>query len=59
MGESVKGMRELGRKSAVIQNARQAGSARKHSGLMQERFVEELYGSGMISGGGGGAGMYS
>lgn len=60
MGESVKGMRELGRKSAIIQNARHAASGRKHHGLMQERFVDELYGPGMVSGGGSGAaGMYS
>lgn len=60
MGESVKGMRELGRKSAIIQNARQVGNARKHPGLMQERFADELYGPGMVSGGGdSGAGMYS
>lgn len=60
MGESVKGMRELGRKSAVIQNARQTGGARKHPGLMQERFVNDFGPPGMMSGGNGGAaGMYS
>lgn len=59
MGESVKAMRELGRKSAIIQNARQSGNTRKTPGLMQERFTDELYGSGMIPGGAGGASMYS
>lgn len=60
MGESVKGMRELGRNSAIVQNARHAGTTRKNTGLMQERFVDELYGHGMMSSGrGGGAGMYS
>lgn len=61
MGESVKAVRELGRKSAIIQNARQAGNTRKAPELMRERFTDELYGSGMIPGGGGGGGasMYS
>lgn len=60
MGESVKAVRELGRKSAIIQNARQAGNTRKAPELMRERFTDELYGSGMIpGGGGGGASMYS
>lgn len=60
MGESVKAMRELGHKSAIIQNARQTGNARKTPGLMHERFTDELYSSGMIPGGGGGsASMYS
>lgn len=52
-------MRELGRKSAIIQNARQADNARKKTGLMQERFADELYGPGMIPSSVGGAGMYS
>lgn len=59
VGENVKAMRELGRKSAVIQGARQVNSARKNPGPMQSRFEDELFAQGFGGGGGDAAGMYS
>lgn len=58
MGESIKAMRELGRRSAIIQSARQA-TTRKNPGLMQNRFEEELFAQGAFPGTGDRAGMYS
>lgn len=59
MGEGVQAMRELGYKSAMIETARQASTGRKKSGLMQERFADEVYGPGMVPGPGAGSAMYS
>ncbi|KAJ5573610.1 uncharacterized protein N7459_008037 [Penicillium hispanicum] len=58
MGESIKAMRELGRRSAIIQSARQA-TARKNPGLMQSRFEEELFAQGAFPGARDGTGMHS
>lgn len=43
VGETVKCMRELGRKSAIVQQGRQANNARKGANPMAARFEEELY----------------
>ncbi|KAJ5619069.1 hypothetical protein N7510_003053 [Penicillium lagena] len=59
LGENVKAMRELGRKSAIVQSARQTSSARKNPALMQGRFEEELFAQGMGGPGAAAAGMYS
>lgn len=58
LGESVKAMRELGRRSAVVQSARLSASSRKQPGLAARSFEEELYGHGMSTSGEVG-GMYS
>lgn len=50
-------MRELGRKSAVVQAARHVASARKDPSMLQRSFNEEFYGQG--GRGGPGSGMYS
>lgn len=57
LGDNVKAMRELGRKSAVVQTARQVASARKDPSMLQRSFNEEFYGQG--GRGGSGSGMYS
>ncbi|KAJ6185662.1 hypothetical protein N7519_006963 [Penicillium mononematosum] len=57
LGDNVKAMRELGRKSAVVQTARQVASARKDPSMLQRSFNEEFYGQG--GRGGPGSGMYS
>ncbi|KAJ5986501.1 hypothetical protein N7451_010866 [Penicillium sp. IBT 35674x] len=43
VGETVKCMRELGRKSAIVQLGRQTNNARKGANPMAARFEEELY----------------
>lgn len=43
VGETVKCMRELGRKSAIVQSGRQTNNARKGANPMTARFEEELY----------------
>ncbi|KAJ5933788.1 hypothetical protein N7454_006117 [Penicillium verhagenii] len=43
VGETIKSMRELGRKSAMVQAARQTNSARKSANPMATRFEDELY----------------
>ncbi|CDM29436.1 hypothetical protein DTO013E5_5225 [Penicillium roqueforti] len=57
LGDNVKAMRELGRKSAVIQTARHVATARKDSSMLQRGFNEDFYGPG--GRGGPGSGMYS
>ncbi|KAJ5689077.1 hypothetical protein N7462_003469 [Penicillium macrosclerotiorum] len=59
MGDNVKAMRELGRKSAIIQSSRNATIARKNPSLMASRFEDELFAQGMIPGNGDIAGMYA
>lgn len=60
LGENVKSMRELGRKTAVIQSARQTNAARKNPSMAQNRYEEELFTrQGMLPPGGDEAGMYS
>lgn len=58
LGESVKAMRELGRKSAIVQSARHTAASRKQPGLAARSFEEELYAHGISTGGEMG-GMYS
>ncbi|KAJ5552600.1 hypothetical protein N7494_001978 [Penicillium frequentans] len=43
VGDTVKCMRELGRKSAIVQLGRQTNNARKGANPMAARFEEELY----------------
>ncbi|KAJ6070443.1 hypothetical protein N7467_011762 [Penicillium canescens] len=58
LGENVKALRELGRKTATIQAARQVSSARKNpSSMIQRSFEEELFATG--NQGGPDSGMYS
>ncbi|KAJ5836782.1 hypothetical protein N7447_002808 [Penicillium robsamsonii] len=57
LGDNVKAMRELGRKSAVIQTARHVATARKDPFILQRSFNEEFYAQG--GRGGPGSGMYS
>jgi COP9 signalosome complex subunit 6 len=58
LGENVKALRELGRKTATIQAARQVSSARKNpSSMIQRSFDEELFATG--NQGGPDSGMYS
>lgn len=58
-------MRELGRKSAIVQSARQSNAPSKNPAILQSRFEDELYGQGVVTGGGGvssdsaSGGMYS
>lgn len=47
VGENVKSMRELGRKSAVIQSTRQANSARRNPALAERRFENEIFAQGI------------
>jgi COP9 signalosome complex subunit 6 len=47
IGENVKSMRELGRKSHIIQSARQANSARPNPALAGRRFEDEIFAQGM------------
>ncbi|KAF3395905.1 signalosome complex subunit 6 [Penicillium rolfsii] len=58
MGESVKAMRELGRKSAVVQSARHSANSRKQSNLTARAFEDELFAHGIPPSGDTG-GMYS
>ncbi|QQK43372.1 COP9 signalosome subunit 6 (CsnF), putative [Penicillium digitatum] len=55
LGNNVKAMRELGRKSAVVQTARHVATARKDPTVLQRSFNEEFYGQA----GRGGGPMYS
>lgn len=50
MGESIRAMRDLGRKSAIVQGARQTKQARTHmdSGALSRNFEEELYRQDML-----------
>ncbi|KAJ6132155.1 JAB1/Mov34/MPN/PAD-1 [Penicillium samsonianum] len=57
LGDNVKAMRELGRKSAVVQAARHVSTVRKDPAMLQRSFNEEFYGHG--GRGGPGSGMYS
>ncbi|CRL25573.1 Mov34/MPN/PAD-1 [Penicillium camemberti] len=57
LGDNVKAMRELGRKSAVVQATRHIATARKDPGMLQRGFNDEFFGQG--SRGGPGSGMYS
>ncbi|KAJ5512386.1 JAB1/Mov34/MPN/PAD-1 [Penicillium fimorum] len=57
LGDNVKAMRELGRKSAVVQTARHVATARKDPSILQRSFNEEYYAQG--GRGGPGSGMYS
>lgn len=43
VGDTVKCMRELGRKSAIVQLGRQTNNARKGANPMAARFEEELF----------------
>lgn len=58
LGESVKAMRELGRKSAVVQSARHAANSRKQPNLAARAFEDELFAHGIPPSGEAG-GMYS
>ncbi|KAJ5602744.1 hypothetical protein N7537_005700 [Penicillium hordei] len=55
--DNVKAMRELGRKSAVVQATRHVATARKDPSMLQRSFNDEFYGQG--GRGGPGSGMYS
>lgn len=57
LGDNVKAMRELGRKSAVVQATRHIATARKDPGMLQRGFNDEFFGQG--SRGGPGSEMYS
>ncbi|KAJ5165318.1 JAB1/Mov34/MPN/PAD-1 [Penicillium coprophilum] len=57
LGDNVKAMRELGRKSAVIQGARHVATARKDPSMLQRSFNEEFFSQG--GRGGPNSGMYS
>lgn len=50
LGESVKAMRELGRKSAIVQSARHAANPRK-PGLAARTFEDELFAHTLPAGG--------
>ncbi|KAJ5958360.1 JAB1/Mov34/MPN/PAD-1 [Penicillium vulpinum] len=56
LGDNVKAMRELGRKSAVIQTARHVANTRKDPSMLQRSFNEEFYSQG--GRGGPGSSMY-
>ncbi|KAJ5906946.1 COP9 signalosome complex subunit 6 [Penicillium subrubescens] len=58
LGESVKAMRELGRKSAVVQAARHSANSRKQPNLAARAFEDELFAHGIPPSGEAG-GMYS
>ncbi|KAJ5398837.1 hypothetical protein N7465_009326 [Penicillium sp. CMV-2018d] len=57
LGDNVKAMRELGRKSTVVQATRHVATARKDPAMLQRSFNDEFYGQG--GRGGPGSGMYS
>ncbi|KAJ5177021.1 COP9 signalosome complex subunit 6 [Penicillium canariense] len=59
MGESVNAMRELGRKSATVQSARQTASARKNPSLAARTFEDELFAHAAVPHGAEAGGMYS
>ncbi|CEJ60155.1 hypothetical protein PMG11_08740 [Penicillium brasilianum] len=58
LGENVKAMRELGRKSAIVQSARHAANPRKQPGLAARTFEDELFAHTLPTSGETG-GMYS
>jgi COP9 signalosome complex subunit 6 len=58
LGDSVKAMRELGRKSAIVQSARHAANPRKQPGLAARTFEDELFAHTLPTSGETG-GMYS
>lgn len=43
LGQSIKGMRELGKKSAIVQNVRQSAASRGKQLAMQSRFDSEYF----------------
>lgn len=57
LGDNVKAMRELGRKSAVVQATRHVATARKDPAMLQKSFNDEFYSQG--GRGFPGSGMYS
>lgn len=58
LGENIKAMREMGRKSAIVQSGRQVAKARKEpSSVMQKGFNDNFFGQGAP--GAPGNGMYS
>ena len=59
LGESIKAMRELGRKSAIVQSGRQTHTSRKGPGPMQSSFEDELFAQTMFQRAEGFSGMYS
>jgi COP9 signalosome complex subunit 6 len=44
LGENIKAMREMGRRSEIVQGGRQVANARKDPSVMMRSFNEELYG---------------
>lgn len=50
LGQSVKAMRELGRKSAIVQSARGGANTRKQPGLAARTFEDELFAHGVPTG---------